>query len=87
MAVTIKKGNIGYDKRQKEQDLKMSLVQEASDKEIEIELLIREKYSMSQELALHRKKAMGTLEKKVWEDYCKYVEECVERIKNKGADA
>lgn len=80
MAVEIKKGNIGYEKRQKEQDLKLSLVQEASEREVAIELLIRERYSLSQELGLHRKKSMGYLSEKEWKDYCDYVEECIDRV-------
>lgn len=81
--IKIRKGNIGYDKRQKELDAKIFLVEEQSEEEVRIENLIREKYSLSQELALHRKKAMGSAHysKAEWDEYCSYVEECIERAR------
>lgn len=59
---------------------KAALIAESSDREVEIELLIRQRYSLSQELALHRKHAMGTLDTETWEAYCGYVQECVEAV-------
>ena len=77
----IKKGNIGFDRHQKETDLKVSLIEEQTQEEVEIELLIRERYSMSQELALHRKAIMGNSEE--WNEYCEYVQSCVKRVREK----
>lgn len=79
--LNIKRGNIGYERKQRDTDLKLSLVQEATDEEVRIEFLIRDRYSMSQELALHRKKLMGTVPEEEWTTYCDYVEECIERVR------
>lgn len=76
----IRKGNAAYDRHQKETDLKVSLIEEQTPEEVAIELLIRERYSMSQELALHRKAIMGNSEE--WDVYCEYVQECVARVRN-----
>ena len=77
-----RKGNIGREKKEKETDLKLSLIEEQTDEEVNIELLIRERYSMSQELALHRKKAMNTVDADEWKEYCDYVEECIEKARS-----
>jgi len=79
--LNIKRGNVGYEARQRDVDLKLSLVQEATDEEVRIELLIRERYTMSQELSLHRKKLMGTVSKTEWNAYCDYVEDCIRRVR------
>lgn len=79
--LNIKRGNIGYERKQRDTDLKLSLVQEATDEEVRIELLIRERYTMSQELSLHRKKLMGTVPKAEWNTYCDYVEDCIRRVR------
>ena len=77
----IKKPNREQEHRNKMTDLKTQLVQEASDVEVGIELKIREKYSMSQELALHRKMLMGVLDENEWAEYCEYVQKCVNESK------
>lgn len=82
--LTIRKGDKGREAKQKEVDSKLHLVEEASEEDTRIELLIRERYSMSMELALHRKKAMGTVDAAEWDAYCEYVQECVDRIKERG---
>ena len=79
--LVIKKGNIGRERREKEQDLKIGLISEASEEEVRIELLIRERYSMSQETALHRKAIMGTLPDDEWDEYTNYIEECIRRAR------
>ena len=77
----IKKPNMDQEHRNKATDLKTQLIQEASDEEVGIELMIREKYSMSQELAIHRKKLMGILDESEWNEYCEYVQECIRESK------
>ena len=84
--VEIKHVDLEREYWQKGNDLKVSLIQEASDEEVQIEVLIRERYSMSQELALHRKKAMGIKTndfKAEWDEYVTYVTECVEAVRNR----
>ena len=62
--------------------LKTHLVSENSNEEVNIELLIRTRYSMSQELALHRKKIMGIVDESEWNEYCSYIQECIEKVRN-----
>lgn len=81
--IEIRKGSWANEQIQKEKDLKIQLVSEASEEETEIELLIREQYSLSQELALHRKKAMGIVDETEWNNYVAYVQECIDRVRNK----
>lgn len=81
--IEIRKGSWANEQTQKEKDLKIQLVSEASEEETEIELLIREQYSLSQELALHRKKAMGIVDETEWNDYVAYIQECIDRVRNK----
>lgn len=50
---------------------------EKTDKEIKVECLIREQYSISQEIMLHRKKLMGVLSKEEWDAYVAFIEECI----------
>lgn len=83
--VEIRKGNWANEQIQKSKDLKLGLVSEASEEETEIELLIRENYSLSQELALHRKKAMGIVDEVEWDKYVTYVQECIDRVRNNKA--
>lgn len=59
------------------------LVKESSDEEVQIELLIREKYSMSQETKLHREKLMGILSDETWNEYCNYIQECIDKVREK----
>ena len=37
---------------------------------------------MSQELAMHRKKLMGIEDTAEWNEYCAYVQECIDRVRN-----
>ena len=82
--IVIRKGRWANEQIQKEKDLKLQLVSEASDEETEIELLIREQYSLSQELALHRKKAMNIVDANEWTAYVTYVQECIDRVRSKN---
>lgn len=82
--VEIRKGDWANEQIQKSKDLKLGLVSEASQKETEIELLIREQYSLSQELALHRKKAMGVVDTEEWDAYVTFVQECIDKVRNKA---
>lgn len=68
----------------KSTEAKAILVEETSSEEYEIEMLIRERYSMSQELMLHRKKICNALEAGEWEAYTAYVEECISKVREKG---
>ncbi len=79
--IKILKPNLEQEHRNKVTDLKVFLVEEASDEEVNIELAIREKYSMSQELALHRKKLMGVVEPSEWDEYTAYVQECIDKVR------
>jgi len=81
--VEIRKGDWANEQIQKSKDLKLGLVSEASQEETEIELLIRENYSLSQELALHRKKAMGIVDEAEWDTYVAYVQACIDRVRDK----
>lgn len=79
--IKIIKPNREQEHRNKVTDLKVFLVEEASEEEVNIELAIREKYSMSQELALHRKKLMGVVEPSEWDEYTAYVQECIDKVR------
>ena len=59
------------------------LVKDSSDEDMEIEFLIRERYSMSQETAIHRKKLMGTIPEAEWDAYVAFVEECKAKVREK----
>ena len=80
--LTIRKGKIGFEMKQKDVDAKLSLVTEATEEEVRIEQLIRERYTMSQECGLHRKQLMGVLPSEEWTEYCNYVEECIGKVRN-----
>ena len=62
------------------------LVRDSSDEDTQIEQLIRQRYSMSQELALHRKHAMGVLEAEEWDAYCTYVQGCIDEVRAGNAE-
>ncbi len=83
--IEIIKPNREQEHRNKTTDLKVFLVEEASEEEVNIELAIREKYSMSQELALHRKKLMGTADPSEWDEYTAFVQECIDKVRNAEA--
>ena len=58
-------------------------VGEASTEEINIEEEIRKQYSLSQEVALHRKRLMGTATDEEWDAYTAYVEECITKVRER----
>lgn len=62
-----------------------ALIAEASPEEVQIEQLIRQRYSMSQETALHRKQLMGILSGEEWTAYCQYVQTCIDAVREAGA--
>ena len=62
-------------------------VGEASDEDIRIEDLIRNRYSLSNELSLHRKKAMGIIDNAEWDEYCAFVEECIAEARREDYEA
>jgi hypothetical protein len=77
----IEKGNIPQETKTKEVDFISSLVKEATDEDIKINSLIRERYSMSQEMALHRKKIMGIINDDEWLAYTSFISECIEKAR------
>ena len=77
----ITKANNQEEANMKKASFLSSLVDEKTEEEIKTECLIREKYSISQELMLHRKKLMNTLPDEEWNEYVSFVEECIERAK------
>lgn len=44
-------------------------------------MFIREKYSLSKELSLHRKKMLGIVDNTEWQEYVDYVNECILKVK------
>ena len=82
MAIEINKGHWANEQAQKEKDLKLQLVSEVTEEEVAIEAYIREKYPLSRELALHRKKAMGILSQEEWDEYVNFVQECIDKVRN-----
>jgi len=77
----IQKGNLALEMQQKQLSADTMYVKEMSAEDVAIEGLIRKRYSMSMELALHRKKLMGTVDEDEWNEYCEYVEECIEKAR------
>lgn len=73
----LKKKDIEVEMALKEAQVVSSMVKEKTEEDMKINFLIREKYSMSQELALHRKKLLGTATDDEWAEYNAYVEECI----------
>ena len=59
-------------------------MEEKNEEDAKIEALIRQEggYSMSQELAIHRKRAMGILPDEEWDRYCAYVQECIDEARS-----
>ena len=80
----IEKGNIPQETKTKEVDFISSLVKEATDEDIKINSLIRERYSMSQEMALHRKKIMGIINDDEWNAYAVYIALCIEKVRREN---
>ena len=62
--------------------LKVGLVEEMSDTDLKIEMLIRRKYSMSMETKIHREKLMGKIDDEEWNEYCTFVQECIDEAKS-----
>lgn len=60
--------------------LKVGLVEEMSDTDLKIEMLIRQKYSMSMETKIHREKLMGKIDDEEWNNYCNYIQECIDTV-------
>lgn len=79
----ITKANNQEEANMKKVSFLSSLVDEKTEEEIKTECLIREKYSISQELMLHRKKLMNTLPDEEWDEYVSFVEECIEKAKKR----
>ena len=69
--------------RLKEIEVRIGLVEEKNEEDAKIEALIRQEggYSMSQELAIHRKKLMGILPDDEWNAYCTYVQACIDKVR------
>lgn len=80
------KGSTAEEAKRKQQDIAIGLISEATDEDTAIELLIRDRYSISQELALHRKKLMKTVDAAEWNAYTAYVEECIQRARGGGGN-
>ena len=83
----ISKGNVPQDMIQKQNSVNSMYVAEESEEDYAIEGYIRQRYSMSKELALHRKQAMGILPEEEWNEYCEYVEECINKVREKDLTA
>ena len=83
----IKKGNLAQEAKEKELDLKTSLIQEETDEDLKINLLIRNGfddypgYSLSKEMSLHRKKLMGTIDDNEWNAYAVYIALCIKKVR------
>jgi len=77
----IQNGNIAEEMTNKKNSSDLVLLQEASEEDIKIEHYIREQYSLSMELALHRKKAMGVVDETEWQNYCDFVQECIAKAR------
>lgn len=78
----IKKKDIPTEIVGKRNSFLTSLVADSSETDTQIEVLIREKYSLSQEIAIHRKHMMGTLSTDKWTEYCSYVQECIDKVES-----
>lgn len=83
--VKIKKGNIPQEMKEKELNFNSSLVQEASDEDKKINILIRERYSLSKEISLIRKKACGIVDETEWNDYNTFVNECIAKAREENS--
>lgn len=77
----VKKGNVERDMNEKNVAVISGLLRDSSERDMKIETLLREQYSLSQELAIHRKKMSGEIEEEEWENYVSYVKECIAKAK------
>lgn len=64
----------------------VSLYGETDEKNDKIVRLIRERYSLSMELALHRKKMVGVVDEDEWDAYQAFVIECIEKVKDEPTE-
>ena len=76
--ITIQK-NDPIERRVSDIDSKIGVITEVESGG-QVFCLIHERYPLSKELCLHRKKLMGTVDEQEWQEYCDYVEECVRRV-------
>lgn len=79
--IVIKKNDVQKEISDKQKTLNLSLVSDNSEEDLRIEVLIRETYTLSQELAIHRKKLMGELSDEEWKKYCAFVKECINKAR------
>lgn len=65
----------------------VKLVKESSEEDVRIEELIRERYSLSQELAIHRKLLVGVYTANSPEvvEYNSYVVDCINQARTENA--
>lgn len=56
------------------------LVGESSTHDTEIQKLIRKKYSLSQELSVLRRHAVGIISEEEFKEYSDYIEECIRQV-------
>ena len=80
--VKISKTNKKVDETLSKHGSQIALIDERDETEARIVTAIRQRYSLSEELALHRKKAMGTVDATEWDEYCAFVESVVSENKN-----
>jgi len=68
-------------------DSEGELTRELSEEDAKIVSYIRhgidghEGISLSQELCLHRKKLIGLVEEDEWNDYCQFVQKCIDKAR------
>lgn len=58
----------------------VKMTEETDETDSKVVLLIRERYSLSKELCLHRKKLIGTVDAQEWSAYVDYVLECIAKV-------
>lgn len=75
------KNNVQEEMNNKKNSSQSALIAEQTEEEHQINYLIRERYSMSQELELHRKKLNNTLSDKEWDEYNTFVEDCIKLVR------
>lgn len=61
----------------------VALIKE-NEEEYGIEALIREKYSLSQEIAILRKVHLGKVSEEEFKEYSDYVEECIKKARKEN---
>lgn len=79
--MNLRKKDRETEERLKNLEVKVSLIEDRKNEDIIIESYIREKYSLSNEIAIHRKKLMGILSNEEWDEYTSYVLECIEKAR------